>query len=334
VRKVLVTGGAGYVGSHTMQVLKAQGYEQVCFDNLSTGYREFVGDIPLIQGDLKNAADLDAAFSRQDIAAVLHFASHALVEESRRNPHKYYHDNILNTLNLLEAMRRHGVAFIVFSSSCAAYGVPGRVPIDEGMPLDPVQPYGVTKMVIEHILRDYQNAYGLRFVSLRYFNAAGAAHDGSIGEWHVPESHLIPRLLEVALGNGTCAEIYGNDYPTPDGTCIRDYVHVLDLAFAHAAALEYLFSGQASEILNLGTGHGFSVLQVVDRVKKITGKDLPIAIKTRRLGDPPKLVANAGKAKAKLGWSPRHSSLEEIVETAWNWRRGAPCRALAARGHA
>jgi UDP-glucose-4-epimerase GalE len=334
VRGILVTGGAGYVGSHTLQVLKAQGYTQVCLDNLSTGYREFVGDVPFIQSDLGHASDLDAAFSRQDIAAVIHFASHALVEESCRDPHKYYHDNIVNTLNLLEAMRRHGVAFIVFSSSCATYGIPDRVPVDEGMPLDPVHPYGVTKMVIERILRDYQNAHGLRFVSLRYFNAAGAAHDGSIGEWHVPESHLIPRLLEIASGNGPCAEIYGNDYPTPDGTCIRDYVHVLDLAFAHVAALAYLFSGRPSEIFNLGTGHGFSVLQVVDQVKKVTGERLPIAMKARRPGDPPELVANAEKAKAELGWSPRHSSLEEIVQTAWNWRRGAVCRTLAACRHA
>lgn len=333
MRRILVTGGAGYVGSHTLQVLKAKGYSQVCFDNLSTGYREFVGGLPFVQGDLEHETDLEAAFSRQAIDAVIHFASHALVEESYRDPHKYYRGNILGTLNLLEAMRRHAVPFIIFSSTCAVYGIPDRVPVDESMPLDPVNPYGVTKMVIERMLRDYQNACGLRFVSLRYFNAAGAAHDGSIGEWHVPESHLIPRLLEIALGNGPCAEIYGNDYPTPDGTCIRDYVHVLDLALAHIAALEYLFSGQASEVFNLGTGHGFSVLQVVDQVRKITGEHLPATLKARRPGDPPKLVANAEKAKAKLGWNPQHSSLEEIVRTAWNWRRGALCRVLAACRH-
>ncbi|MGA2262001.1 MAG: UDP-glucose 4-epimerase GalE [Acidobacteriota bacterium] len=328
---ILVTGGAGYIGSCTLRVLQATGYLPICLDNLSTGYREFVGVLPLFQGDLEHDGDLDAAFAGQEINAVIHFAAHALVEESCRNPHKYYHDNILNTLNLLEAMRRHQVSSIVFSSSCATYGIPARVPIDESTPLDPINPYGVTKMVIERILRDYQAAHGFRCVSLRYFNAAGAAHDGSIGEWHVPETHIIPRLLEIAQGNGSCAEIYGNDYPTPDGTCIRDYIHVLDLAHAHVAALEYLFSGRPSATFNLGTGHGCSVLQVLDQVRRTTGKDVPATIKARRSGDPPALVANPERAKAGLGWSARHSSLAEIVETAWKWRQGAVCQNLAAK---
>ena len=331
MRGILVTGGAGYIGSHTLRALKEQGYAPVCLDNLSTGHREFIGGLPFYQGDLGRLLDLDEAFSGHRIAAVMHFASHALVEESYRNPHKYYHDNILNTLNLLEAMRRHNVTNLVFSSSCATYGIPIRVPIDESNPLNPINPYGVTKMVIERMLCDYQNAYGMRYVSLRYFNAAGAGHDGSIGEWHVPETHLIPRLLEIAQGNGSEADIYGSDYPTPDGTCSRDYIHVIDLALAHIAALEYLSSGRPSEVFNLGTGQGCSVLQVVDAVRKATGKDVPIVIKERRPGDPPQLVANPAKAQAALGWRALHSSLEEIAATAWNWRRGAVCNDLAAK---
>ncbi len=252
MHEILVTGGAGYIGSHTLRALRTRGYVPICFDNLSTGYREFVEDMPFFQGDLGRAGDLDAVFSAHKISAVIHFASHALVEESYRNPHKYYHDNILNALNLLAAMLKHGVGRIVFSSSCATYGLPARVPIDESMHQDPVNPYGVTKLVIERMLRDYQNAHGTRFVALRYFNAAGAADDAGIGEWHVPETHLIPRLLEIALGNGSHAEIYGDDYPTPDGTCIRDYIHVVDLADAHVAALEHLAAGGPSDAFNLG----------------------------------------------------------------------------------
>jgi UDP-glucose-4-epimerase GalE len=329
MRGILVTGGAGYIGSHTLRALQDQGYAPVCIDNLATGFRSFVGTLPFFEGDLGNPAALDQVFSAHKISAVVHFASHALVEESYRNPHKYYHDNILNALHLLEAMRRHGISKIVFSSSCATYGIPAHVPIDESAIQDPVNPYGMTKLVIERILRDYSQAHGLRFVALRYFNAAGAAHDGSIGEWHVPETHLIPRLLEIALGNGTCADVYGNDYPTPDGTCIRDYIHVNDLANAHLAALEYLFADRPSDAFNLGTGHGCSVMQVVDEVRKITGRDVPVAIRSRRPGDPPELVANPAKAKAALGWSAEYSTISEIVATAWNWRQGEACQNLA-----
>jgi UDP-glucose-4-epimerase GalE len=329
MRAILVTGGAGYIGSHTLRALKAQGCEPVCFDNLSTGYRELAGDFPFYRGDLAHPEEIDAVFAERKISAVIHFASHALVEESWRNPHKYYHDNILYALNLLESMRRFEVRPIVFSSTCATYGVPAQIPIDETAPLHPVNPYGVTKMVIERILHDYQNAHGFRYAALRYFNASGAAHDGTAGEWHVPETHLIPRLLEIALGNGRHAEIYGQDYPTADGTCVRDYIHVADLARAHVAALEYLFAGRPSDAFNLGTGQGCSVLQVVDTVRAITGGEVPVEMCPRRPGDPPELVANPAKAMAELAWRPQHSSIQEIVETAWNWRRAALCRKLA-----
>lgn len=321
MKSILVTGGAGYIGSHTLRVLESGGYLPVCFDNLSTGFRQFAGELPFIRGDLANPEDLEKAFRSHNIAAVIHFASHALVGESYRNPYKYYHDNILNCLNLLEAMRRHQVAIIVFSSTCATYGIPERIPMDESMRLDPVNPYGMTKLVIERILRDYEQAHGLRSISLRYFNAAGAAQDGTIGEWHSPETHLIPRLFEAALGRGAAAEVYGNDYPTHDGTCIRDYIHVTDLAYAHASALEYLFAGNGSNVFNLGTGQGYSVLQVIQQVQESTGRAFPAHIKSRRPGDPPELVANPAKAKSLLGWSAQHSSLREIVETAWNWHR-------------
>jgi UDP-glucose-4-epimerase GalE len=329
MHEVLVTGGAGYIGSHTLRALQDQGYTPLCFDNLSTGHREFAGAMPFFKGDLGDPTSLNQVFSTHRITAVIHFASHALVEESYRNPHKYYHDNVLNALQLLETMRRHNVSKIVFSSSCATYGIPARVPIDESTIQNPVNPYGMTKMIIERILRDYGQAYGLRSVALRYFNAAGAASDGSIGEWHVPETHLIPRLLEIALGNGAGAEVYGNDYPTPDGTCVRDYIHVDDLASAHIAALEYLFADQPSDAFNLGTGQGCSVMQVVDEVRRITGRDVPIAIRSRRPGDPPELVANPAKAKVLLGWATKHSTIGEIVATAWNWRQGEACRSLA-----
>ncbi len=331
MEEILVTGGAGYIGSHTLRVLKERGLQSVCLDNLSTGFREFARDVTFYEGDLSSPADLKAVFSAHKIRAVIHFASHALVEESYRNPYKYYHDNILNALNLLEAMRRHETTELVFSSSCSTYGIPARVPIDEGLPLNPVNPYGVTKMVVERILDDYRSAHGLRYVSLRYFNAAGAASDSRIGEWHVPETHLIPRLLEIAMGSGGSAEIYGDDYPTADGTCVRDYIHVDDLGLAHVAALGYLASGGNAGVFNLGTGEGYSVLQVVEEVRKITGAAIPARIHPRRPGDPPQLVADARKAAAELGWTPRHSSLKEIVETAWRWRRGPVCCALAAR---
>ena len=318
---ILVTGGAGYIGSHTLRALESGGYQPVCFDNLSTGFKSFAGNAPLIEGDLRNPPDLDLAFTSYPIDAVIHFASHALVEESNRNPYKYYHDNILNCLNLLEAMKRHRVRLIVFSSSCATYGVPAQVPIRETAPLAPVNPYGMTKMVIERILGDYERAHGLRYVALRYFNAAGAAPDGKIGERHNPETHLIPRVLDVALGICNSAQVYGNDYPTPDGTCIRDYIHVVDLAVAHRAALDFLFARDTSDIFNLGTGSGCSVLDIIRQAIQTTGKDIPLRFEPRRPGDPPQLVADPTKAFDQLGWHPQHSSIDEILQSAWNWHK-------------
>jgi UDP-glucose-4-epimerase GalE len=321
MKTILVTGGAGYIGSHTLRALNEHGFRVLCLDDLSTGFREFVGSVPLIVGTLSDRGCVDRAFSADNIDAVIHFASHALVEESCRNPHKYYRDNIQNGLNLLESMRAHGVGLIVFSSSCSVYGIPASLPIRETSPLDPVNPYGFSKMVIERILHDYGQAHGLRSVSLRYFNAAGASAVGGIGEWHDPETHLIPRLFQVALGQAPAAAVYGRDYPTPDGTCVRDYIHVTDLAEAHAAALEYLFLGGASDVFNLGTGQGCSVLQVVRQVESTAGRTLPISFMDRRAGDPPELVADPAKARRVLGWVARHSSLEQIIGSAWNWHR-------------
>ncbi len=321
MRKVFVTGGAGYIGSHTLRKLMAEGYDPVCFDNLSTGFHEFAGQAAFIRGDLGNPSDIEQAFSQHSIHAVIHFASHALVEESYRDPHKYYHDNILNCLNLLAAMRRHRIRYFVFSSSCATYGIPPSVPIDEDTPLNPVNPYGSTKMMVERILADFGRAHGLSFIALRYFNAAGADPDGTIGEWHIPESHLIPRLFNVALGGEKSAEVYGNDYPTPDGTCIRDYVHVADLASAHVSALDYLSRGNASDVFNLGSGQGYSVLEVIRQVMCTTEREFPVIFRPRRPGDPPALVADPAKARVGLEWSACHSSLAEIVDSAWNWHR-------------
>ena len=319
---ILVTGGAGYIGSHTLREFERAGYHPICFDNLSTGFRKFADRFVFVRGDLADRAQISRALAAENPQAVVHFASHALVGESWENPFKYYHDNIVHALNLVEEMRGLGVRFIVFSSSCATYGIPSQVPIPESHPLDPINPYGASKMIIERILRDYDKAFGIRFVSLRYFNAAGADPDGTIGEHHAPETHLIPRLLDVVLGRAQAAQVFGKDYPTPDGTCIRDYIHVMDLALAHVAALEYLLGGNPSAVFNLGTGNGYSVLEVIRQVVTSTGKEFPLEIAQRRPGDPAVLVADPSKARTALGWSARHSSLSEIVDTAWNWHRG------------
>jgi UDP-glucose 4-epimerase len=320
--RVLVTGGAGYVGSHAAKRLAASGHDVVILDNLAEGHLLSVGDLPFEQADLLNREQVTAILRDRQIEAVMHFAAFAYVGVSVKDPAIYYQNNIVGSLALLDAMRTAGVNRIVFSSSCATYGVPQRVPITEDHPQHPISPYGFTKLVIEHALADYSHAYGIGYAALRYFNAAGAAADGTLGEDHDPETHLIPLILQVALGQREHVEIFGSDYPTPDGTCIRDYIHVDDLATAHVAALEKLEPGMALQ-LNLGTGRGASVQEVIDLCREITGHEIPARAVPRREGDPPQLVADPAAAKRALHWQPRHS-IREIIESAWAWHQKNP----------
>lgn len=313
---VLVTGGAGYIGSHTARVLRRHGYDVILYDNLSTGHEFLARGFELIRGDIGDAAAISKALERAD--AVMHFAAHAYVGESVENPRKYFHNNVESALVLLNACQKHGLKHFVFSSTCAVYGVPQHVPIGEDNPRDPVNPYGVTKMFFERALEAYDQAYGLRSVRLRYFNAAGADESGEIGELHEPETHLIPAAFEAVQGKRPALEIFGDDYPTSDGTCIRDYIHVNDLAEAHVLALLHLQSGGASEALNLGTGKGNSVKEVLTTIESVTGKQVPKRAGPRRAGDPPELVADPARAQQTLGWRATHS-LQQIVETAWRW---------------
>jgi UDP-glucose-4-epimerase GalE len=328
--RVLVTGGAGYIGSHTAKALARTGHEPIILDNFNTGHRWAVKWGTLAKGDLADQSFVLWTLREHDIQAVIHFAADALVGESVSNPRKYYWNNVVNSLRLVDAMLELGVKHIVFSSSCATYGVPSRVPIPEDHPQAPVNPYGETKLVIERILRDYDPAYGLRWAALRYFNAAGADPDGELGEEHSPETHLIPIAIQAALGQRSHVEIYGTDYPTPDGTPIRDYIHVTDLARAHVQALEYLSGGGESAALNLGTGDGHSVREVIAAVGKLCGGRVPMREGPRRTGDPPALVADAVKAKQLLGWKAEHSALDAIVESAWKWHSRK--QGLGARG--
>lgn len=313
---VLVIGGAGYIGSHAARALRRAGHDVIIFDNLSTGYERLAAGFELIKGDILDASALKPVLSRVD--AVMHFAARAYVGESVANPRKYFRNNVEGGLVLLNAMQETGVKKIVFSSTCAVYGEPARVPIDESAPRQPVNPYGVSKLFFEQALESYDRAYGLRFASLRYFNAAGADESGEIGELHDPETHLIPLALSAAAGFGPELQIFGSDYPTPDRTCIRDYVHVNDLADAHEKALQQLAAGQSSLAVNLGTGTGHSVLQIVSAVQQTTGKAVPQKLMTRRAGDPPALVANPAKAQQLLRWRASRG-LPEIVATAWKW---------------
>jgi UDP-arabinose 4-epimerase len=325
---VLVTGGAGYIGSHACKVLARAGYRPVVFDNLSRGHREAVRWGPLIEGSLAERSKLAAALASHRISVVMHFAAYAYVGESVTDPSLYYANNLGGSLALLEAMREVGVDKIVFSSTCASYGTPAQVPIRETMPQLPVNPYGETKLAIERALHWYGEAYGLRWVSLRYFNAAGADPEGEIGERHEPETHLVPLVLEAALGERPHIDIYGTDYPTPDGTAIRDYIHVQDLAEAHLRALEHLGAGGQSTALNLGTGRGHSVREVIRAAEAVSGKSIPCRETGRRPGDPPVLVADPGLAAELLGWRARISDLETIVRTAlaWHMSRSAQSR--------
>ncbi|HUK46438.1 MAG TPA: UDP-glucose 4-epimerase GalE [Terriglobales bacterium] len=312
---VLVVGGAGYIGSHTAHVLQRKGYDVIIYDNLSTGHRELAEGFELVVGDIGDSAKLAKVLSRCD--SVMHFAAHAYVGESVQNPKKYYHNNVIAALTLLDAAIESRVRKFIFSSTCAVYGNPLKVPITESNPRQPVNPYGATKLAFENALEAYGRAYGLRYVSFRYFNAAGADENGKIGEIHDPETHLIPLIFQAIQGKRAALEIFGDDYPTPDGTCIRDYIHVTDLAEAHVLGLEYLSKGESAAI-NLGTGKGHSVTEVVAAVKKITGHKVPINIGPRRPGDPPELVADPSLAQKLLKWKAKYS-LDEIIRTAWNW---------------
>ena len=321
--KVLLTGGAGYVGSHSAWALHKGGHEIWAFDNLSEGHRDSVPEGRLIEGDLLDRPLLESVLKDKQIDAVMHFAASTYVGVSVTNPAEYYHNNVVGTLSLLESMRAVGVGKIVFSSTCATYGVPETVPITEAEKQAPISPYGFTKLVMEHALADYSHAYGLGYAALRYFNASGAAANAPIGEDHDPETHLIPVVLQVALGQRESIKIFGDDYPTPDGTCIRDYIHVDDLATAHVAALEKLEAGSELK-LNLGTGCGASVLEVIEACRKVTNHPIPAEKVARREGDPPQLVADPSKAREVLGWDAKHKDIEEIVASAWGWHKEHP----------
>ena len=318
---VLVTGGAGYIGSHTAKALARAGYDLLVLDNLSTGHRELAAGRNLVEADLRDREAVGRVFRSRKISAVLHFASLIQVGESCADPRKYYGHNLLSSLNLLDAMLEFGVDRMIFSSSAAVYGVPEETPIPETHPLRPASPYGWTKRMVETILEDYGRAYGLRAFSLRYFNAAGADPEGGLGEWHDPESHLIPNVLLRALGETDRLAVFGRDFPTPDGTAVRDYIHVSDLAAAHLLALKALEAGGPGGAINLGTNRGFSVLEVIAMAREVTGRTIPYEIQPRRPGDVAVLLASKEKAESVLRWRPAHSSLRTIVETAWNWHR-------------
>lgn len=320
-RHILVTGGAGYIGSHACKALRQAGYTPVCFDNLAYGHRWAVQWGPLEVGDIGDRPRLDAVFQQYQPEAILHFAAFAYVGESVENPGKYYRNNVAGTLTLLEAMRDHGVNKIIFSSTCATYGIPDAVPITEEHAQHPINPYGASKLMVERMLQDFDCAHGLKSVALRYFNAAGADPDGEIGEDHDPETHLIPLVLDVALGKRESVSIFGADYETPDGTCIRDYIHVSDLADAHVRALQYLEGGGTSTAFNLGNGAGFSVQEVINRAEAVTGQAIAVATAPRRAGDPPVLVGSAEKARRVLGWNPLYPDLKSILKSAWNWEK-------------
>ncbi|MBD2504195.1 UDP-glucose 4-epimerase GalE [Anabaena azotica] len=321
---ILVTGGAGYIGSHAVFALKNAGYEVIVLDNLSNGHREIVEEVlqvKLIVGDMSYRSLLDNIFATNNIAAIMHFAAYIAVGESVTDPAKYYRNNVVGTLTLLEAMLAASINKFIFSSSCALYGVPQFIPLTEDHPQNPISPYATSKWMVEKILTDFDAAYHLKSVSFRYFNAAGADPNGLLGEDHIPETHLIPLVLQAALGKSESIFIFGIDYPTPDGTCIRDYIHVNDLAQAHILGLQYLLNGGKSEVFNLGNGSGFSVREVIETAKQVTGKDIKIIERDRRPGDPPILVGSSDKARTQLTWQPQYPNLPEIITHAWQWHQ-------------
>ncbi|MBO4313669.1 MAG: UDP-glucose 4-epimerase GalE [Desulfovibrio sp.] len=317
--RILVTGGAGYIGSHTCKLLAHSGHEVVVYDNLSTGHREMVKWGPLVEGDIRDIPSLLAAIDRHAPDGIIHFASSIAVGESVQDPGKYYDNNVTGSLAIMRALREAGVRPFVVSGSAAVYGMPDAVPVAETAPLAPINPYGRTKYVMEMMLGDFAAAHDLPWVSLRYFNAAGADPDGETGEWHEPETHLIPNVLRAVRGEIPALRIFGDDYPTPDGTCIRDYVHVADLARAHMLALRYLLDGGAPIAMNLGSGRGISIREIIDAARAATGRDVPFTMEGRRAGDPAMLVADASLAAEVLGWRTQHSTVDEIMRTAWRW---------------
>lgn len=321
---ILVTGGAGYIGSHTVQSLLEQGEHVIVVDNLSTGHRDAAKNVELLQCDIRDKEALNQVFSKHNIEAVVHFAASSLVGESMQYPGKYYDNNIYGTLCLLEVMVQHGVTKIVFSSTAATYGNPEIIPITESETTKPTNAYGETKLAMEAMMKWFDIAHGLKYVALRYFNAAGAHENGSIGEDHQPETHLIPLILQVPLGQRDYISVFGDDYDTDDGTCIRDYIHVSDLADAHVKSIHYLKSGGDSSVFNLGNGSGYSVLEMINAARTVTRHPIPAKIEKRRAGDPAVLVANAQKAREILHWEPKWTSIEEIIKSAWKWHSANP----------
>ena len=321
---ILVTGGAGYIGSHSVLALQKAGYEVIVLDNLVYGHQDLVETVlkaKLIIGDTCDRPLVEKVFAEHQIEAVMHFAAYAYVGESVTKPAKYYHNNVVGTLTLLEAMVEAKINKFVFSSTCATYGVPDSVPIKEEQPQNPINPYGATKLMVERILQDFSHAYDFRSVCLRYFNAAGADPEGNLGEDHDPETHLIPLVLQTALGQRESISIFGIDYDTPDGSCIRDYIHVLDIAQAHILALKYLLQDRQTDVFNLGNGNGFSVKEVIEAARKITGREIKSEISDRRPGDPPSLVGSGQKAQEILGWQPAYANLDDIITHAWQWHQ-------------
>jgi len=315
---ILVTGGAGYIGSHTVKLLKNNGYDIVVIDNLSTGHKEFIKNINFVKCDLSNKALLNDIFKQYKIDVVIHFAASAYVGESILRPDLYYRNNICNGLNLLDCMKENNVSNIIFSSSCATYGIPDRLPITEESPQNPINPYGMTKYIFERILSDYNRAFDINYICLRYFNAAGADSDCDMGEWHIPETHVIPLMLE-SVYNQTLFSVFGNDYNTRDGSCLRDYIHVTDLSYAHLKAINYLNNSNHVNFVNLGTGDGFSVFELIKTVEQVSGKTIPLKLCTRRDGDPAELIASFELAKIELNWEPKNSNIENIIKTSCNW---------------
>lgn len=319
--KVLVVGGAGYIGSHMVKMLAKAGHDVVTLDNLSNGYRDAVKYGEFVEGDIADATQLDQLFSKYTFDGVMHFASYIQVGESVEKPSMYYRNNVCNTQTLLDAMLEHGIRRFIFSSTAATFGEPEYTPIDEAHPQKPINPYGHSKLMVEQILRDYDHAYGLKSVCLRYFNAAGADPECELGERHIPETHLIPLVLQAASGRRDCITVFGTDYGTEDGTCVRDYIHINDLCSAHLLGLEHLVAGGDSRAYNMGNGQGYSIKQVIDVAKQVTGNDFSVETGERRTGDPARLVADSSLLQKELGWKPEFTDLESIIRHAWAWEQ-------------